>query len=167
MNPNLVAFLTMIATSEGTQREADPYRVCFAKRHTIIDLNYHPAEKRGAGVVEWPGEKLPDEMCIKAGFAPGCVSTAAGRYQITRPTWTRLKALLRLPAFTPNAQDDACVQLIKERGALELVSGGRVAEAIELCHTEWASLPGSTSGQPQTSFADLLHAYGNAGGAFA
>jgi muramidase (phage lysozyme) len=162
VTPNVAAFLAMIAHSEGTDRAPDPYRVCFAFKHTIADLRDHPAVTG-----EWKGEPLPDELCIKAGFSPGCVSTAAGKYQITRPTWNRVKGILRLANFTGPSQDDACVQLIKERGALDIVNGGQVAAAIGLCHTEWASLPGSTSGQPQTSFADLIQAYGDAGGAFA
>jgi lysozyme len=59
------------------------------------------------------------------------------------------------------------VQLIKERGALDLVNSGRVADAIGACKSEWASLPGNSAGQPQRSMAMLIQAYGDHGGAFA
>lgn len=157
----------MVAVSEGVERAADPYRVCFSYRHTIVDLNYHPAEPRPDGSVEWKGEILTDAQCAGAGLGPGCKSTAAGRYQITRPTWMRLKGILRLSDFTAPSQDDACVQLLKECKALDLIIAGRVADAIPQCHATWASMPGSLSGQPQTSFADLIRTYGEAGGGFA
>ena len=97
----------------------------------------------------------------------GQISTAAGRYQLNCPTWVRLKQLLALPDFTGPSQDDACIQLIKERGALSLINQGAIADAITLLHSTWASLPGSTAGQPTTSFADLIRSYTEAGGAFA
>jgi muramidase (phage lysozyme) len=157
----------MISVSEGTASAPDPYRVCYGKKHVIVDLTYHPAEKRPYGAPEWGGETLTDQQCINAGFSPGCKSTAAGRYQITRPTWERIKVILGLQDFTAHSQDDACVQLLKECKALDLINAGRVAEAITACRHEWASLPGNAAGQPQTKFADLIQAYGNAGGAFA
>lgn len=162
MNANVAAALTMLATSEGTQRAADPYRVCYAYHHTIQDLTYHPAEDRPDGSPpEWIGER------ITVGKYAGQLSSAAGRYQINRPTWLRLKALLQLPDFTPPSQDDACIQLIKECGALSLINQGAVADAITLLHGTWASLPGSTAGQPTSSFASLIQTYTEAGGAFA
>lgn len=39
------------------------------------------------------------------------VSTAAGRYQITRPTWEEQKARLGLPDFSPRSQDLAAWDL--------------------------------------------------------
>jgi|SRR5579859_1682244 len=167
MTPNLSAFMTMIAVSEGTEQEPDAYRVCFAKRHVIHDLSFHPHELRPDGTREWGGERLTDEQCANVGLSPGCISSAAGRYQLTLPTWLRVKGILKLNNFGPDSQDDACVQLLKERGALDLIFAGRVGDAIPLCHTEWASLPGSTAGQPITPFAKLINAYANAGGAFA
>jgi lysozyme len=174
MTANLTAFMTMLAHSEGVDHvidengnPVDPYRVCFGKQHVIHDLAYHPAEHRPDGTIEWGGERLADAQCIALGLSPGCVSTAAGRYQIIRPTWLRLKAKLALRNFGPDAQDDACVQLLKDVGAFNLINAGRVAEAIPLCHSEWASIPGSQAGQRITPFAQLISAYGDAGGGFA
>jgi lysozyme len=165
---NLTAFFSMISHSEGCDLAPNEYRVCFDYKHTIMDLSYHPAEKRPDGTVEWHGEPLAENLCIAAGIQSGvCISTAAGRYQITLPTWTRLKAFLNLDDFGAVSQDACAAELIKERGALELVNSGRVADAIALCHSLWASFPGSTAKQPQKPIADLLARYAAAGGVLA
>jgi muramidase (phage lysozyme) len=164
--PNLAAFLSMIAFSEGTDGAADPYRVCYAYKHTIDSLAQHPAEVVD-GVREWAGEKLPDAMCRSAGLSPGCVSTAAGRYQLIRPTWIEAKRALGLTDFSPASQDAAAVYLIRKRGALSAVERGQVANAIALCRKEWASLPGADYGQPERRLSALLDVYERSGGAFA
>jgi len=164
MTPNVAAFLTMISHSEGTDRADDPYRVCYAFKHTIIDLTYHPHQLRPDGTREWAGEPLSDAMCIAAGLHPGCVSTAAGRYQITWGTFDRLQSKIKVPDFTNPSQDDCCIELIKEVGALEFINLGGIEDAILLCSHLWASLPGNTAKQPQTKFAVLLDSYKNAGG---
>jgi muramidase (phage lysozyme) len=131
---NLSAFLDMISHSEGTDRAPDPYRVVFGFKHTIQDLSDHPANTG-----EWKGEPLdflgPDYV--------GMISTAAGKYQITRHTWQSLKVALNLLDFGPASQDAAATLLIKQRRALDAVESGRIAGAIELCNGVWASLPGS------------------------
>lgn len=166
MTPNLNGFLTMLSHAEGSDRAKDPYRCCYAFKYEIHDLAYHPAEVRPDGTREWVGEQLADAQCIAAGLHPPCWSTAAGRYQINKGTWLRLKAKLTLRNFGPDAQDDCAVQLIKERGALDLIYAGEVAAAISKCSGEWASLPGNPAGQPQRSFAQLLNTYQVAGGGF-
>ena len=156
---NVAAFLSMIAHAEGTDRAADPYRVCYAYRHTIESLADHPAVTG-----EWRGEPLPDAMCRGAGLSPGCVSTAAGRYQLIRPTWLQCKRALGLADFSPASQDAAAVYLIRKRGALDHVEAGRLADAIAACRLEWASLPGAGYGQPERRLAGLIDAYADAGG---
>jgi len=47
------------------------------------------------------------------------------------------------------------------------VEAGRVADAIDKCRLEWASLPGAGYGQPERKLAALIDAYTNAGGALA
>jgi muramidase (phage lysozyme) len=164
MNQNRVAFLDMIAMSEGTARAPDPYRCCYAYKHTVQDLAYHPAEFRPPNNLrEWKGEPLDS---LGPAYV-GDVSTAAGRYQITIHTWRALEGALNLPDFGPASQDAAAVLLIKQKGALDMVDSGRVVDAVNLCHVIWASLPGSTSGQPQTAMAELVKTYTGAGGAFA
>lgn len=158
-NQQLAAFAAMVRESEGTARAGNPYAVCYGYKHTITDFSDHP---KNTG--EWPGERLPDSMCAAAGFGPGCISTAAGAYQIIRPTWNRIKAKLGLPDFSPASQDAAFYQLVAERGALEDVKAGRIQVAINKCRQEWASLPGNSAGQGQRSVGELVAWFQQNGG---
>ncbi len=155
---NALAFLEMISHSEGTDRIADPYRCCFGFKHIIEDLSDHPSVTG-----EWMGEPL-DFLGVAY---KGLHSTAAGKYQMTKHTWQACQAALNLPDFTGDSQDRAAILLIKQKGALDLVNGGQIADAIALCHPIWASLPGSIAGQPITPMPTLLAAYSQAGGAYA
>jgi muramidase (phage lysozyme) len=155
---NLEAFLTMIGDSEGSNLAADPYRVTFGFKHTIIDLRDHPAVTG-----EWLGAPLD----FLGPQYKGLVSTAAGRYQIVKATWLGAQGVLKLADFGPASQDAAAMLLIKERGALDYVIAGQIAAAIDLCSTEWASLPGANRGQPEHSVEDLIAWYSVAGGALA
>lgn len=106
------------------------------------------------------GIRLPDEWCRAAGYGPGCVSTAAGAYQITVPTWRRIR--VREPYlldFSPASQDEAAMRLIRERGADRLIRAGRIADAFYALAPVWASLPRSTSNQPQKSIDAMLAYY--------
>lgn len=155
---NLEAFLATIRHSEGTDKAPNPYAVTYGYQFTITDFSDHPAV-----LGTWHGESLAN---LGPAYA-GLVSTAAGAYQLIKPTWLALKARLNLPDFGPPSQDAAATSLIREKGALDLVNGGQVANAIELLHGTWASLPGSDSGQPQAKLADLIQVYTQSGGAFA
>lgn len=161
MNPNLAAFLAMIAKAEGTDRAPDPYRVCYGYKHTILDLNYHPAEHRPPdGLQEWAGESIAQ---LGPQYA-GEVSTAAGRFQITRATWLACKQTLTLPDFRADSQLRAATLRIRARGALDDVNAGQIEKAILKCDNEWASLPGGKSGQPERVLANLIALYTGAGG---
>ena len=168
MTPNIAAFLAMSSHSEGTDRAADPYRVCYAFKHTIVDLSFHPAEPRGPlGAIEWPGEPL-DGRDGSRNLGPqyaGMHSTAAGRYQMTLHTWLACKETLSLQSFDAAAQNDACILLIKQKGALDDVRAGKVQDAIFKCRGLWASFPASESGQPKRELADMLDRFTAAGGA--
>ena len=157
---NVRAFLAAIAWAEGTDRAADPYRVCYGYKHQAQDLSDHPANSG-----EWKGEPLSAQQCAGAGLGPGCVSTAAGRYQIIRPTWNAARRALALPDFGPDSQDRAAVWLIDKRGALDAVKAGDVPQALRLCAKEWASLPGAGyAGQGMRTEAAIVAVYENAGG---
>lgn len=151
---NCAAWIATIGQAEGAD-----YSTCYGYSFTITDFSDHPAV---LGV--WPGVKLSDTMCANAGFGPGCISTAAGKGQITRPTWLRLKAKLGLPDFSPASQDQAILQLTAERGALEAVKSGDIATAASRCRNEWASLPGNYAGQGQRSADQLAQWFAAAGG---
>lgn len=165
---NLAAFLTAIATAEGTA-DGNGYRALYGhtpRRPVLFDsFADHPAE------LGWPGVRLSDEQCAGAGLSSGCVTTAAGRYQITRTTWRRLRAKLgrdALPDFSPASQDRAAQELIAERGALRDVQTGAVEAAIDKVRRIWASLPGAGyAGQPERSLPYVLAAYETAGGTLA
>lgn len=156
---NIAAFLSVIRKAEGTDQAGDPYRVCYGYKHTITDMSDHPALTG-----EWRGERLPDAMCKNAGFGPGCVSTAAGAYQIIKPTWVNLRRSLGLFNFGQYSQDGAAIELIRRRGALEDVKAGRIAKAIDKCRNEWASLPGNYARQGQRSMGQLVAWYEQSGG---
>lgn len=161
-NQNVNAFLQAIALAEGTANQADPYRVCYAYRHQIQSFADHPAITG-----EWKGEKLSDKLCAAAGLGPGCVSTAAGKYQITKGTWSSLKKRLGLKDFAPASQDAAAIELLREAGALGHIEQGRVAEAVAASRKIWASLPGAGYSQPERSLAWLQNQFTNAGGVLA
>lgn len=156
---NVDAFLQVIRQSEGTASAVDPYAVCYGYHHTIKNFDDHPAVTG-----EWRGEVLSDGMCANAGFGPGCVSSAAGAYQIIKGTWLRIKGKLGLPDFGSTSQDAAAVELIRARGALEDVKAGRVADAIKKCRNEWASLPGNYAKQGQRDTGTLIGWFQENGG---
>ena len=115
------------------------------------DLSDHPVNTG-----EMKPVKLPDAMCRAAGFGPGCVTTAAGAYQIIRPTWNRLRDKLGLADFSPASQDRAAVELLEESGAMELLGLDDVQGAIRAASKVWASLPGSTAQQNPKTLAYAL-----------
>ena len=94
-------------------------------------------------------------------------SSAAGAYQMIRRTWDGVQAKLGLPDFSPASQDQACIELIRQRGGLRLAMNGQFAAAVEKCKKEWASLPGAGYGQREESLAKLQAEYINAGGQLA
>lgn len=156
---NVKAFLEAIAWAEGTAQRSNPYAVCFAYKFTITNFADHPTV-----MGTWKGEKLSDSVCAAAGLGPGCVSTAAGKYQIIRPTWVSLKQRLRLPDFSPESQDAAAIQLLKDCGAHRAIEAGQFSEAVRLARKTWASLPGAGYGQPERRSTDLQARYTAAGG---
>jgi muramidase (phage lysozyme) len=148
---NLAAFLSVIRSSEGTAKFPDPYAVTFGERLTLTDFSDHPHALGWRGY-QWKGKWM----------------TAAGAYQINYPTWLDIKAGAGLADFTPASQDAAAAWLIENRAhAMAAVEAGNFEQAVTLCAPIWASLPGSTSGQPQALLADLMDIYAAQGGSFA
>ncbi|WP_417283548.1 glycoside hydrolase family 104 protein [Comamonas sp.] len=144
---NLKAFLDMIAASEGTAGRGDNGYNILVGGGTFDSYADHPRT-----VVQ-----------VRAGLA----SSAAGRYQFLARTWDSLAARLSLPDFSPQSQDAAAIELIRERGALNDVKAGRVEVAIQKVAKIWASLPGAGYNQPERRLSYLIAAYQNAGGALA
>lgn len=154
---NVRAFLKMIQLAEGTYGD---YHIVFGGAH-FNNMSDHPAVTG-----EWTGKRLSDEICIAAGQQPGCKSTAAGAYQIIKPTWLSLKEKLDLKDFTPISQNLAAIELIREKGALDDVKAGRVEDAINKVRFVWASLPGNSYRQPTKTLAELKVFYQSNGGNF-
>ena len=146
---NVRAFLAMIRKAEGTDG-GNGYR-------TIIGGQLFDT------YADHPRVKVPFTQ------TDGALnySTAAGAYQFLARTWDALAAKLELADFSPENQDRAAVELVRQRGALGLVQEGRFAEAVAKCATIWASLPGSP--YPQRTRTDLFvqSAYERAGGTYA
>jgi len=145
-HPNVAAFLKAIRLGEGTSDEAGYYRIVGGG--TFTDDSRHPNVR-----VYIERYKV--------------YSTAAGAYQIIRPTWSGLVKQYGFADFSPASQDEAAVALIAGRAALADVKEGRFADAIEKCSMEWASLPGSQAGQRTEAFSDVLKVYVDNGGTVA
>lgn len=120
---NLATMLDVIAQSEGAG-----YNTLVGGRafnNDISDLSAHP------NIV---GMRTKDGP-----------STAAGRYQITGTTWRGVAKKLGLKDFSPKSQDDAAVELLRQRGALGDVLTGDSEAAAKKLGQEWQSLPSGAS----------------------
>ena len=149
---NVVAFLDMLAWSEGTdhprQKSNDRGYDVIVGGELFSSYRDHPRR-----VVTLP------RLGIK--------STAAGRYQLLARFWPHYRDLLELDDFGPYSQDLVAIQLIRERRAIGDVKAGRIVPAIEKCRNIWASLPGAGYGQHEHKLEALLAEYKRAGGVLA
>jgi len=100
-------------------------------------------------------------------YVPLMNSDAAGRYQFMGRYWEHYRKQLALPDFGHDSQDKWAMQLIRECGALDEIEAGKIADAIHLCRSRWASFPGAGYGQHENQLAPLIQAYKNAGGTVA
>jgi muramidase (phage lysozyme) len=153
MDARYKAMLDAIAWSEGTSTHPltrnDGYDVIVngvAGKEVFSDYSDHP----------FAAGRVP----VVVSRVPLLRSTAAGRYQILKGTWFAYKAKLALTDFSPPSQDAVALQLIRERGALELLDTGRIGEAMTRCSNLWASLPGNNYGQGGHSLEALTEKYG-------
>lgn len=157
----LRAFLFMIRRAEHVESDALSGRCyqIFYGGSEFQNLADHPVITR-----EKAGVPLSPAMCINAGFKSGkCVSTAAGAYQMIKPTWQRVRAGgtwgSRLPDFAGPSQDEAARRLLIECGALPLVLRGEFAAALRKSAQLWASLPGSNAKQNPKDVATVTAFY--------
>lgn len=163
---NVSAFLQVLQRCEGTAA-AGGYACLYgstpARPVTFSNFSDHP---KLTG--EWAGVRLSDVQCEGAGLSPGCISTAAGAYQITRPTWQRVRAKIGLTDFSPASQDAAAVQLLRDCGAFASLSAGDLAGAVSRARRTWASLPGANyDGQGMRTMDQVAAWYSGSGGAVA
>jgi len=148
---NVVAFLDMLAWSEGT------------------DNGRQPTNDHGYDVVVGGGlfHGYADHPRRLVRLSAKLSSTAAGRYQLLQRYWDAYRKTLRLPDFSPLSQDLVALQQIRERRALPLIQTGHIRAAVAKVSNIWASLPGAGYGQHEHAMDDLLAAYRRAGGQIA
>lgn len=145
---NALAFLDMIAVSEGTDNGRQP----------TLDHGYD---------VLVGGELFTSYAAhpnVLVQLRPGLASTAAGRYQLLFRYWVAYCKLLGLSDFSPRTQDLIALQQIKERRAFPALASGNLREAVRLCSNIWASFPGAGYGQHEQKYEALEAAYLRAGG---
>lgn len=150
--PNVLAFLDMLAWSEGTDNGKQP----------TMDHGYDVIVGGGLfrGYADHPRRLIAlSKLDIK--------STAAGRYQLLARYFDAYRKQLKLVDFSPASQDLIALQQIREQRALEDIKAGRIREAIEKCRNIWASLPGAGYDQHEQKLPDLLAHYLAAGGTLA
>ncbi|MEX5745782.1 paar repeat-containing protein [Massilia sp. X63] len=147
-HPNVAAFLKAIATAEGGGYD---FRYGALKgrandRWRFTDTSTHP----GPGI---DGK-----------------TTAAGMYQITRPTWRHHAGKLGLADFSPRTQDLIAVDILRSLGVIEGIKAGEIAAVMPKASRTWASLPKGPGQanhyppQPYIEFDSFLTTYLAAGG---
>ncbi len=157
---NIRAFLSMIKSSEGAT-----YNSLFGDipsddehRKTFTSYDKHPS-------LQYPQLPKPYGYTSYTNKAGETINTsAAGSYQIIKPTWIALQERLGLPDFSPQSQDLGALELIREKGAIPVIQQGLFADAVHACSGIWASLIGSTANQPTHDLAILQGWYVSAGG---
>jgi len=125
LSPRLKAFLDMLAWSSGTA-QPNGYSLFFSGE-PFISFKDHPRQQRCATY-------LGRELC----------ADSAGRYVMVSSTWDSLVQRLRLPDFSPQSQDRAAIELIREQDALNDVETGKLESAIHKVSEVWGSLPNSS-----------------------
>jgi muramidase (phage lysozyme) len=92
--------------------------------------------------VSYTGQKFADFADHPRALytANGISSDAAGRYQFLSPTWDSLKAKLKLKDFSPQSQDKAAIELMKQCHGYGYAVRGDVAGFADRCWSTWASL---------------------------
>lgn len=157
---NVVAFLDMLAWSEGTSTSP-------ATKDRGYDVIVTGADRKPETFSDYSAHPFAKGRKSKLITRNGLTSNASGRYQFMLKDYAHYRDLLRLPDFAPLSQDLWAIQLIRERRALPLIQAGRIQEAIARVRNIWASLPGAGYGQPEHALEKLMTAYRNAGGAVA
>lgn len=83
-------------------------------------------------------------------------STAAGSFQIIKSTWDRFGGG---QDFSPANQEVVATKILSSVGAITKLQGNDFKGATNLASSQWASLPGSTSGQPTQDYIAFENVY--------
>jgi muramidase (phage lysozyme) len=140
VDPNVKAFLDLIAWSEGTSRSTLTQNNGY---DVIVSGVNGPSIFTSYADHPFAGGRAP--VVVRA--EPPLSSTASGRYQLLLHWWAPYKTMLNLPDFSPASQDAVAIQQIRERQALAMIESGDIEGAIAACSNIWASLPGNNYGQ--------------------
>lgn len=151
-HPNLLAFLDMLAHSEGTDNG----------RQRTNDRGYDVL----VGGALFSGYRDHPRKLISLGKL-GIKSTAAGRYQLLSRYFDAYRVQLGLADFSPLSQDKIAIQQIREQRALAAIERGDFVKAISLVKNIWASLPGAGYGQHEHKLTDLAAVFQQKGGVLA
>lgn len=157
---NVLAFLDMLARSEGTSTST-------ATRDDGYDVIVTGIDGRLEIFTDYSAHPFAGGRKSKVINRQGLTSNASGRYQFMLKDWAHYRDMLRLTGFGPVAQDRWALQLIKERRAMPDIIAGRFDVAVSKVRNLWASLPGAGYGQPEHRLETLLAAYQQAGGRLA
>ena len=162
---DLAAFLRMIRVCETSPLD-DQSGLCYRRFYgnsLFADFSGHPVLTG-----EKTGVPLPVKICNAAGLGAGCVSTAAGAYQINVPTWRDFGLSGRfgpaLPDFSPASQDECAARILRAIGSLDYLAGDDLIGAIRKAAPRWASLPGSRAQQGPRSLEFAVNAFQTAFG---
>jgi lysozyme len=143
-NSNVIAFLAMIRKFESGGK----YNVIYGGS-TFADYSTHP------------NIHIP---FLNPKTGKNDYSSAAGAYQITRPTFIALSAQTGINDFTPPSQDLFAIALLKDCGALTSIINGDFNTALQDASKIWASLPYTQSMQNHVGITAASDAYIKAGG---
>lgn len=67
-------------------------------------------------------------------------TSAAGAYQFVYDTWSSLARSLSMRDMSKNNQDRAAVELIRQKGVLDLIKNGKIRDSLSSLQFVWASL---------------------------
>ena len=157
---NVQAWLRLIREGESDPDSDDAYWALFGwnRKHggpTFADASTHP---RQAIMSAWGWTSAAGAYQAMAAV-PGKVKT---------DTWDNARDWFKARGYQLTMsrvdQDLFAVWCTARRGALLAVKEGQIETAMALCNLEWASLPGSTHGQPTRAAERLLAVYRRFGG---
>ncbi len=135
-DPRILAFLDTIAHAEGGE-----YDNIFGGSR-FSGTGDHPRQVVNAG---------------------GYSSDAAGRYQFLSTTWDEVAGGMGLSDFSPESQDLAAIEYMRQRGVTNYILNDDIDGALNKAAPIWASLPtaagNSYYGQPVKPMDELLDVY--------
>lgn len=86
-------------------------------------------------------------------------STAAGAYQITKPTFDQFSRIAGVTDFSPSSQDLIARAILGYEGAIAALQNNDIETAFALASRRWASLPGSQAMQNPKNMQTALNEY--------